>query len=84
MNEFPFLFNCEPTPHAALCRNIRHAFQTILREEGGLLSGCLYRGLLPTLLGIAPYVGLNFAVYETLKGARLTIDTSGVLQGHIV
>lgn len=41
---------------------------TILKEEGGLWSGCLYRGIFPTLLGIAPYVGLNFAVYETLKG----------------
>ena len=49
-------------------RNIRHAFRTILREEGGFWSGCLYRGIFPTLLGIAPYVGLNFAVYETLKG----------------
>ena len=51
-----------------LYRNIRHAFRTILREEGGFWSGCLYRGIFPTLLGIAPYVGLNFAVYETLKG----------------
>ena len=39
-----------------------------MREEGGFWSGCLYRGIFPTLLGIAPYVGLNFAVYETLKG----------------
>ena len=53
-------------------RNIRHAFQTILKEEGGFWSGCLYRGLFPTLLGIAPYVGLNFTVYETLKGYVLS------------
>ena len=49
-------------------RNIRHAFKTILKEEGGFWSGSLYRGIFPTLMGIAPYVGLNFAVYETLKG----------------
>jgi len=65
-------------------RNIRHCFQTILKEEGGFWRGCLYRGLSPTLMvgsdiknviiyflllqGIAPYVGLNFAVYESLKG----------------
>ncbi|XP_031565492.1 mitochondrial substrate carrier family protein V-like [Actinia tenebrosa] len=49
-------------------RGIIHAFQTILKEEGGFFSGCLYKGLVPTALGIAPYVGLNFAVYETLKG----------------
>jgi solute carrier family 25 phosphate transporter 23/24/25/41 len=51
-------------------RNVRHAFRTILKEEGGIWSGCLYRGISPTLCGIAPYVGLNFAVYETLKGWR--------------
>ncbi|CAI7990344.1 Mitochondrial adenine nucleotide transporter ADNT1 [Geodia barretti] len=49
-------------------KNVRHAFRTILKEEGGMWSGCLYRGIFPTLCGIAPYVGLNFAVYETLKG----------------
>lgn len=48
-------------------RNILHAFQTILKDEGGMLSGCLYKGLPPTIMGIAPYIGLNFAVYETLK-----------------
>lgn len=31
------------------------------------MSGCLYRGIGPTLSGIAPYVGINFAVYETIK-----------------
>ncbi|KAK3755749.1 hypothetical protein QZH41_019982, partial [Actinostola sp. cb2023] len=48
-------------------RGIVHAFQTILKEEGGFMSGCLYRGLVPTTMGIAPYVGLNFTVYESLK-----------------
>lgn len=27
----------------------------------------LYRGWLPSVIGVVPYVGLNFAVYETLK-----------------
>src|SRR5271170_6014066 len=46
----------------------------IYRTEGGIPA--LYRGLLPTVLGVAPYVGLNFAVYEhvrklvTRKGQR--------------
>lgn len=34
----------------------------IYRVEGGIPA--LYRGLLPTVMGVAPYVGLNFAVYE--------------------
>ncbi|KAK6359838.1 hypothetical protein TWF696_000972 [Orbilia brochopaga] len=35
------------------------------RHEGGLLA--LYRGLIPTLAGVAPYVGLNFACYEQIR-----------------
>ena len=31
-------------------RNILHAFQTILKDEGGLISGCLYKGLPPTVM----------------------------------
>jgi len=40
------------------------AFVTVIRGEGVL---GLYRGLQPALLGILPYAGLNFAVFETLK-----------------
>ena len=32
------------------CRNIWHAFKTILKEEGGFWSGCLYQGLPATVL----------------------------------
>jgi solute carrier family 25 phosphate transporter 23/24/25/41 len=53
-------------------KNMRHCFQTILKEEGGFWSGCLYRGITPTILGIAPYVGINFAVFEALKGWVMT------------
>src|SRR5947207_1615852 len=37
----------------------------IYRSEGGIKA--LYRGLVPTVLGVAPYVGLNFAVYEHVR-----------------
>ena len=33
-------------------------------QEGAL---ALYRGWLPSVIGVVPYAGLNFAVYETLK-----------------
>ncbi|KAG4305782.1 hypothetical protein PORY_000692 [Pneumocystis oryctolagi] len=33
--------------------------------EGGFKA--LYKGIWPTVLGIAPYVGLNFAIYESMK-----------------
>ena len=33
--------------------------------EGGLPA--LYRGILPTVAGVAPYVGLNFMVYELAR-----------------
>ncbi|KAL5604291.1 uncharacterized protein BROUX77_004477 [Berkeleyomyces rouxiae] len=34
----------------------------IYRTEGGVRA--LYRGILPTVAGVAPYVGLNFMTYE--------------------
>ncbi|KAF8149582.1 mitochondrial carrier [Crassisporium funariophilum] len=38
----------------------------IMREEGGVRG--LYRGLVTTAVGVAPYVGINFAAYEFLRG----------------
>lgn len=38
----------------------------VLREEGGVRG--LYRGLVTTAVGVAPYVGINFAAYEALRG----------------
>lgn len=35
------------------------------QTEGGIKA--LYRGLVPTNMGVAPYVGLNFAVYESMR-----------------
>lgn len=40
--------------------------QKVMREEGGFLA--LYRGLPATAFGVAPYVGINFAAYEGLRG----------------
>jgi len=40
-----------------------------LRNSSTLGRGHLFRGLLPTYLGVFPYVGLSFAVYETLRPA---------------
>lgn len=39
----------------------------IFAKEGGIKA--LYRGLSPTIAGIAPYVALNFTVYEGLKAS---------------
>lgn len=38
----------------------------VVREEGGVRG--LYRGLVTTAMGVAPYVGINFAAYEFLRG----------------
>jgi len=38
----------------------------VMREEGGIRA--LYRGMIPTAVGVAPYVGINFAAYEGLRG----------------
>eukprot|EP00887_Chlorella_sp_A99_P003371 scaffold7.g3371.t1 len=45
-------------------RGMLHATRVIVAEEGVL---ALWRGWLPSVIGVVPYVGLNFAVYETLK-----------------
>ncbi|OZJ04525.1 hypothetical protein BZG36_03986 [Bifiguratus adelaidae] len=39
--------------------------RNIYKNEGGVWG--LYRGLWPTLLGVAPYVALNFQCYELIK-----------------
>jgi solute carrier family 25 phosphate transporter 23/24/25/41 len=38
----------------------------VVREEGGVRA--LYRGIVTTSMGVAPYVGINFATYEALRG----------------
>ncbi|KAL1646369.1 hypothetical protein SLS58_003329 [Diplodia intermedia] len=38
---------------------------TMYKNEGGFFA--LYRGIIPTIAGVAPYVGLNFMVYETMR-----------------
>lgn len=38
-----------------------------MREEGGVRG--LYRGIVATAMGVAPYVGINFAAYEALRGS---------------
>ncbi|CAL5874892.1 uncharacterized protein PFLUO_LOCUS9194 [Penicillium psychrofluorescens] len=37
----------------------------IYRNEGGVVA--LYRGIVPTVAGVAPYVGLNFMTYESVR-----------------
>lgn len=49
-------------------RGILHAARVITREEGPL---ALFKGWLPSVIGVIPYVGLNFSVYETLKACLL-------------
>ncbi|GAX84833.1 hypothetical protein CEUSTIGMA_g12254.t1 [Chlamydomonas eustigma] len=40
------------------------AVMTIARTEGAL---AMYKGLVPTLLGVAPYAAINFATYDLSK-----------------
>lgn len=56
---------------------------TVARTEG---LAALYKGLLPTLLGIAPYAALNFALYDLAKkqfyaGGRPQGTVSNLLLG---
>ncbi|KAM4703706.1 solute carrier family 25 member 16 [Rhinophrynus dorsalis] len=49
---------------------ILHALKSIYTKEGGF-RGC-YRGLAPTVVGMAPYAGFSFFTFETLKTTGLT------------
>jgi solute carrier family 25 (mitochondrial carrier protein), member 16 len=48
-------------------KGIVHAATCMLKEEGGVRA--LYRGFLPTLIGMAPYAGLSFYCFEIIKYA---------------
>ncbi|KAB1219579.1 Mitochondrial adenine nucleotide transporter ADNT1 [Morella rubra] len=58
-------------------RGIFHALSTVLREEG---PRALYKGWLPSVIGVIPYVGLNFAVYESLKDWLIQTKPFGLVQ----
>ncbi|CAN3355071.1 mitochondrial carrier protein Leu5p [Diutina catenulata] len=44
---------------------VLETLREVYRNEGGILA--LYRGIVPTTLGVAPYVAINFAIYERLR-----------------
>ncbi|WVQ93453.1 hypothetical protein IAU59_000527 [Kwoniella sp. CBS 9459] len=46
----------------------------VYKTEGGIKG--LYRGCWATAVGVAPYVSLNFYIYESLKSYILPADTS--------
>ncbi|XP_061799454.1 solute carrier family 25 member 16 [Nerophis lumbriciformis] len=48
---------------------IANAFHTIYTQEGGFFG--FYRGLTPTLIGMAPYAGVSFFTFGTLKSLGL-------------
>lgn len=45
-------------------RGITHCMVSVVRENG--VRG-LFKGLWPSLVGVFPYIGIDFAVYETLR-----------------
>jgi len=45
-------------------RHLVHAFDLMYRKEGFVR---MFKGVQPTLQGIIPYAGVNFATFETLK-----------------
>jgi solute carrier family 25 phosphate transporter 23/24/25/41 len=49
---------------AARYRGILHCLYRIGKEEG---ITSLYKGMWVSMMGVAPYVAINFSVYETLK-----------------
>ncbi|WOL01493.1 mitochondrial adenine nucleotide transporter ADNT1-like isoform X1 [Canna indica] len=60
-------------------RGMFHALGTVYREEG---FRALYKGWLPSVIGVIPYVGLNFAVYESLKDWLMKTNPYGLVQDN--
>lgn len=54
--------------------SLAQAVRSILRTEG--VRG-LYSGLWPTLLGVMPYMGAQFATYEAFMGLHARLGTLG-------
>lgn len=50
--------------HKEKYHSLLEVFLKSIREEGAF---SLYRGLIPTILGVIPYAGCSFFTYETLK-----------------
>lgn len=50
----------------------------VMRDEGGVRA--LYRGMIPTAVGVAPYVGINFAAYEALRGVITPPEKNTILR----
>lgn len=47
-----------------VCKSMIQVASTMLREEG---VSSFYRGLGPSLIGIAPYIALNFCAFDLIK-----------------
>ena len=73
--------------HERRYRGVWHTLSTVAREEGGARG--LYRGYVPTVLGMIPYAGVAFYSYEVLKSlmmeklrgsaTKLSLDGSGTV-----
>ncbi len=55
---------------------------SLVYQEKGVRE--LYRGALPTLLGVVPYAGISFMTYETLKDAYDVTSLSGRLSAGAI
>lgn len=68
--------------YAARYQGMWHCLSSIFREEGFF---ALYKGMGVSILGVAPYVAINFASYETLKQLVKTDGTeTHALEGLVM
>lgn len=50
--------------HREKYNSLGAVFRKTIKREG---LGAVYKGYLPTILGVIPYAGTSFFTYETLK-----------------
>ncbi|MCL7036655.1 hypothetical protein MKW94_002405, partial [Papaver nudicaule] len=60
-------------------RGIAHTLSTVVREEG---PRALYKGWLPSVVGVVPCIGLNFAVYGSLKEWLVESNPLGIVNSN--
>ncbi|CAM8984764.1 unnamed protein product [Rhodiola kirilowii] len=58
-------------------RGMFHALSSVLRQEG---PRALYKGWLPSVMGVIPYAGLNFGMYESLKAWLIKTRPFGLVE----
>lgn len=60
-------------------RGMLHCMSSVVKSEGPL---ALYKGMLPSLIGIIPYAGIDLAIYEVSYCFCGSLYTKFIKEGY--